>query len=108
MQADDQDGPRRDVPAVPGGTEYRVPRDERDEFRRDRHQVATRTEHRSRPAKLNAVRNLGCLGSRTSSDPAALSARTFAPHEMKDATELPVWVSSTGLKFDCGCRRDLL
>jgi hypothetical protein len=37
-----------------------------------------------------------------------LSARTFASHEMKDPTELPVGVSSAGFKFDCGRRRHLL
>ena len=34
-----------------------------------------------------------------------LSARSFASHEMKHATELAVGVSSTGFKFDCGRRR---
>jgi hypothetical protein len=38
----------------------------------------------------------------------APSARTFASHEMKDATELAVGVSSAGFEFDCGRRRYLL
>src|SRR6266536_1696069 len=36
------------------------------------------------------------------------SAGTFASHEMKDATELAVGVSSAGFEFDCGRRRYLL
>ncbi len=39
---------------------------------------------------------------------AAPSARTSAPHEMKDATELAVGVSSAGFEFDRGRRRYLL
>ena len=36
------------------------------------------------------------------------SARTFASHQMKDATELAVGVASTGFQFDGGCCRQLL
>jgi hypothetical protein len=35
-------------------------------------------------------------------------ARTLASHEMKDATELAVGVSSACFEFDCGRRRYLL
>ncbi len=36
------------------------------------------------------------------------SARAFASHEMKDATELAERVSSAGFEFDCGRGRYLL
>jgi hypothetical protein len=35
------------------------------------------------------------------------SAPVFAPHEMEDATELTVGVSSAGFEFDCGSSRYL-
>ena len=36
------------------------------------------------------------------------SARPFAPYQMKDATELAVWVSSARLELDRSRRRHLL
>lgn len=49
--------------------------------------------------RLWSLRALGCC---------CLSARTFASHEVKDATELTVGVSSAGFEFDRGRRRHLL
>ena len=78
-----------------------------DDGKGEQHETSTD----SMPAPTGVATNdLDELGSRLTSALAVVvpSARTFASHEMKDATELAVGVSSAGFEFDRGRRRYLL
>jgi len=61
------------------------------------------------PRGSTSRRRHGATGGLTSALVAVVpSARIFASHEMKDAAELAVGVTSAGFEFDCGRRRQLL
>ena len=72
--------------------------------------VASSTDRPLWPPRYAQADEFGCflIDPREAVAAVAPSARTFASHKMKDATELAVRVSSAGFEFDCGRRRYLL